>query len=120
MRHRVHALARPPHVGAPRSGRRDGAFRVEREAGEALQEAHEEERRLVVRELLPEADTGARVERAEDVRVRREVRVQTRVEEAHGVEGVRCGGGVGQRGAGQGGVQETYHRGPRGRCGGGC
>ena len=81
--------------GALRPARRRAARGVLREhveldRVEALQEAHEEERHLVVRELLPEADARARVEGQEDERVRREVLVQSLVEEAVRVELLGC------------------------------
>ena len=62
---------------------------VERDGVDALQEAHEEERHLVVRELLPEADARPRVEGQEDERVRREVPMQPLIDEAVRVEFVR-------------------------------
>ena len=56
-----------------------------------LQEPHEHERDLVVRELLPEADARAPVERQEDEWVWNEVLLHTRVEEAVRVERQRWG-----------------------------
>lgn len=51
-----------------------------------LQQADEHERRLVVRELLTEADARACVEGEEDEGVRREVLVKAIVEEAVWIE----------------------------------
>lgn len=60
--------------------------RLHTEIRELLQEPHEKERDLLIRELLPEADARAGVEGAKDKRVRGEVLVQALIEEAVGVE----------------------------------
>lgn len=57
-----------------------------RERREVLQQPDEEERHLVVRELLPEADARAGVERDEDVRVVGEVLGEALIDEAVRVE----------------------------------
>ncbi len=62
---------------------------VEREVVEALQQAAEHEGRLVVRELLAEADARAGVEGEEDEGVGRDVFRDALVEEAVWVEEVR-------------------------------
>lgn len=74
----------------PRSWRRRVRAGGKRKAREALQKAHKEERRFVVRELLPETDARARVKRAEDVRIAREVGAYSHVEEALRVKCQRC------------------------------
>lgn len=53
---------------------------------ECLQQPDEHERRLVIRELLAEADAWAGIEGEEDEGVRREVLVKPSVEEAVWIE----------------------------------
>ena len=57
----------------------------EGESRKVLQQPDEEERHLIVRELLPEADARAGVEGQEDKGVGREVLVQAVVDEAVGI-----------------------------------
>ena len=64
------------------------------DGGKLLQKADEEEGCFVVGELLPKTDTWAGVEREEDEWVGGEVFLQTVIDEAVGVEFVRCGGRI--------------------------
>jgi hypothetical protein len=87
MRHRIYLLSGlQAFTSLPLLRGRHVRLLVQLKRSELLQQPHEVERRLVVRELLPKADPRASVEGAEDVWVWREVFVQARVEEAVRVE----------------------------------
>ena len=85
-----HPLAPIDRIRAPLDAGRGHRLGVrvlaELDGREALEEADEHERDLVVRELLPQADAWAGVEGEKDERVRSEILVQPFVEETVWVE----------------------------------
>lgn len=129
MRPRPNLLLTLPSRGILPLGQRP-CLRVQRlpvefDAIKALHELDEEERHLVIRELLAEADARAGVEGEEDEWVWSEVGLYAVIEESVGVEFFGCGGRGGRMGYMiRYGVLlmnfATYHLVPSNPCGGAC